>query len=523
MKLRYLTFGFLAFGLIACTQATPQTSQPKILGVLEVAINDSTIGAAKFIPAKLGSQALINENEITFAPAAGIGGTSLSLEANPRSFDYVSRIFTVTNKIGGIGAMNNVSLVALAQTGNAAPTTAIKTIANFNGNASTAAIAQVARPTHRMTGSGTVSVDATEPYRASFQAFTSGEVTTMQSQIAALGYTGTVLEYGFVASSTGATASRTLPDGASANVAIAMRFPAGGGVGAYNFVMTFVVLEGGATRVTRSPEESTANANTRAGNVTTSPVTTATKVLIDDPAVIIGANIPTGYTVQNNVKIGTGASQTLLKPAKLVLARVYGGGSGGFSLFNSDFVEIFNAGEFSVSANGKSLQYGSAAGNLGSVAGDSVNITSLGIVAPGGYKMVSTVNQSNSSGVVSPTSDATTTWSAALGFLAGGKVALVNGTTLLNCGATATPCDSTQDNSILDLLGYQRSATNVSKFETAKFDYSSTLVPTLDSNDSFTRAGNGCTDNNNNSTDFSIVVLTLASVRNNSTTPFICP
>ncbi len=498
MKYQFLISSALAFSLIACNQPTPQASTPKILGILEVAINDSAIGATKFIPAKIGTQAVINENEITFAPAAGaLGNTNLSVESNaPRNFDYVSRIFTITNKTGGQSTMNNLSLVALAQTGNAAPTTALKTITNFNGNTVNAATAQLARPTHRMTGNGAVVVDTSEPYRASFQAFTTAEISPMQTQANALSYSGTVLEYGFVATTTGATGSRTLADGASANVAIAMRFPSGGGAGVYNFVMTFIVFEGGATRVTRSPEESTANANTRAGNVSTTPSSTVTKVLIDDPAVI--TTPPTGFTVQNNVKIGTGASQTLLKnSAKLVIARVYAAASGSLTgtPYDNDFVEIFNSGEFSATLSGKSLQYGSNSAEIGGTAANVKDVTALGIIPSGGYKLVGATASTG----VTPTSD-TTIWGTGFNLGIGGKVGLVNSTTALNCGG-ATVCTGPQNTSILDLLGY--STATSTKFEGTQltltagvgFDNQNPAI-------AFTRINNGCTDANNNSTDF---------------------
>jgi hypothetical protein len=523
-----LSLTTMAFGLVACNLNAFETKPPKVLGILEVAINNNSIGVTKFIPAKLGSQAVINENEITFAPAAGIGGTNVITESNaPRNFDYVSRIFTITNNAGGQSTINNLTLVALAQTGNVAPTTAIKTINNFNGNALTAATAEAARPTHRMTGAGIVVVDNTEPYRASFQAFTPAEVSTMQTQANALSYNGTVLEYGFVASSTGATSSRTITDGTSANVAIAMRFPAGGAggaAGAYNFTMTFIVLEGGATRVTKSPEESISNTNARAGNVSTNPATTVTKVLIDNPAV----NTTAGYTIQNNLKIGTGANQTLLKnPAKLVLARVSAGGSTGGAVYTSDFAEIFNAGEFSALLSGKSLQYSTSNTNLGVDVLPNVNtfdLTTFGTIPPGVYRVISTPNQSGS-GIASPTSDFAA-WTTAFNFASGGKVAIVNQTTALGCGGKVgvvpggVPCDSTQDALLIDLIGYQRNIAAV-KFEGTPFDYTSQT--NLQGNYAFARVGNGCTDTDNNSTDFVGDNMTNSSARNSSTTPFICP
>jgi hypothetical protein len=289
-------------------------------------------------------------------------------------------------------------------------------------------------------------------------------------------------------------------------------------------VMTFVVLEGGATRVTRSPEESTANANTRAGNVTTSPATTVTKVLIDDPTV----NTTAGYSVQNNVKIGTGASQTLLKnPAKLVLARVSAGGgySGTPFVYNSDFIEIFNSGEFSTTLNGMSLQVANLSVELGATG--IVDVSALGILSPGQYKLVSTTSKNTADTTVTPTSEISTTWNVNFNFANTSRVALVNQTTALGCGGvtvSGTPtvvCTSSQNAKIVDLLAYRKtiSSSVIVQFEgTTFFSY-----PTDSGELAFSRKDKGCLDANQNSTDFEVTTMTNTSARNSSTTPFICP
>jgi hypothetical protein len=308
-----------------------------------------------------------------------------------------------------------------------------------------------------------------------------------------------------------------------------MRFPAGGGAGVYNFVMTFVVLEGGATRVTRSPEESTANANTRAGNVTTSPATTVTKVLIDDPAV----NITADYTVQNNLKIGTGASQTLLKPAKLVLARVSAGGgyAGTPFVYNSDFVEIFNAGELSASLNGMTLQIANLSVELGATG--IVDVSALGILSPGQYKLVSTTSKNTNDTTVTPASEIATIWNVNFNFANAVRVALVNQTTALGCGGVtvngtaSVVCTSTQNSKIVDLLAYKKATSTVVLVQYEGTTFFS--FPTDSGELAFSRKDKGCLDVNQNSTDFFVETLNLippnpiVSARNGSTTPFICP
>jgi hypothetical protein len=416
--------GLLTFAMIACNQNTPNLETQKILGTLELSIGGGLVGQAKFTPAKLGTQAVLNETQLVFTPSAV---ANFMTETNaPRNFDYVSRSFTITNNTGG--TINNLTLVALAKTGNLGGT-AIKTATAFNGNTTDAATAQLARPTHTMiaSGGGVVVDDLVDVSRASFQALTAAEALAIQndSNFANQNLTGTVLEYGFVATNSTAT-NRAIPNGSNGKVSLAMRFPKPAtATNTYNFVMTFAVTAESANRVTRSPEDTTAKANARA-----TALGATQKFLLDDPAVIAGANIPSGYTVQNNVKIGSGANQTLLKnPAKLVIARISPGGSTPGAVYTSDFVEIFNSGEFSTTLGGKSLQYAALNANLGTTVSSSVNtidVTSLGIVAPGTYKLISTPNQANAALAATPATETTSSWVTAFNFSIGGKIALVN-------------------------------------------------------------------------------------------------
>ncbi len=509
---------------VACNQTSLQATRPQVLGTLELNMGE-TLGVAKFHPmAKLTSQAVITESQIVIAPT---GIATVLVESNaPRNFDYVSRDFTITNNTGA--ALNNLTLVALAKTGNlggVGTETAIKSATLFNGTATSNATAALARPTHAMTSSsGNIVVDdATNKSRASFQAITSTEATTIKndSNFVSQVTSGTVLEYGFVATDNAQT-SRSIANGATGKFNVAMRFPKGTGAGTYNFVMTFVVATMPANRVTRSPEESTANANTRA----TAIANATDKVLIDDSIV----NTTAGYTVQNNVKIGTSASQTLLKnPAKLVIARVSAGGSTAGSVYVSDFVEVFNAGEFSATFNGKSFQYGSLNGNFGTTTSalnvNTINVSSLGIVSPGTYKLVSTPNQANAAQPATPATETTAAWIAAFNFATGGKIAIVNQTASLDCGGNpaispGVACDSTQSAKFIDLICYQRGNTSctTSIAEGLPFDYT-----TITGDNVFSRAGKGCIDANNNKTDFAEEIITNTSARNSSTPAFICP
>lgn len=165
----------------------------------------------------------------------------------------------------------------------------------------------------------------------------------------------------------------------------------------------------------------------------------------------------------------------------LVISQVYGGGGNSGAIYTNDFVEIFNKGTISVSLNGYSVQYASAAGNFGnsSLSTNLPNITLL----PGQYFLIQQAS-GGAVGVALPTPDLTGTVSMAAG---AGKVALVNTTTLL----TATACPSSA--TIIDFVGY---GTTANCFEGT----ASTAAPS--SSLSVFRKLSGCQDTQDNSSDF---------------------
>jgi hypothetical protein len=295
--------GASALSLAACTQqVAPEVSSPGVLGVLEVKFDSSVGTQAVFHPNRMSTQGVLLDSQIDIASAGA--ATRVSENNGPRVFDYVSKNFTVTNNTGA--AVNNLTLVALQQTGNLSG--AIKSATNFGGNATDNTTADNARPTHAMTASaGVVSVDNATPARAGFQALTAAEATAIQNDanFAGQGFSGTVLEYGFTATNTAGT-NRTIADGQSGNLTIAYRFPASG-TGTYNFVLTFVVTSEVANRVTRSPEETTANANTRA-----TALGATEKYFIDGTE----AAPISGFTRVDNVKVST-TKNLLVNPGKL--------------------------------------------------------------------------------------------------------------------------------------------------------------------------------------------------------------
>lgn len=168
--------------------------------------------------------------------------------------------------------------------------------------------------------------------------------------------------------------------------------------------------------------------------------------------------------------------------AQVRISQVYGGGGNASATYNQDFVELFNAGSSSVAIGGWSVQYGSATGTAWAVNAIPAGAT----IAPGQYYLVG-LAVGGATGIALPTVDATGTSNMSG---TAGKVALVNSTTALS-GTTA--CSNA---SVVDVIGYGSTATCS---ETAIFPTTG-----ITNAQSIIRGSNGCTDANNNSTDFAI-------------------
>jgi predicted extracellular nuclease len=175
----------------------------------------------------------------------------------------------------------------------------------------------------------------------------------------------------------------------------------------------------------------------------------------------------------------------------IVISQFYGGGGLANAQYTHDFVELFNRGDAPISLGGWSVQYASASGTEWLPA-SLTNVT----LQPGQYYLI----QFASSGAVGnalPTPDLIApaiTNNAGNTFIpnlssTSGKLALVNSTTKL----PASNCPS-GDSSIVDLVGYGAAA---SCFE-------NTRTPDLTATTAGIRKGGGCTETDNNGTDFSI-------------------
>jgi len=177
----------------------------------------------------------------------------------------------------------------------------------------------------------------------------------------------------------------------------------------------------------------------------------------------------------------------------LVISQVYGGGGNSGATLKNDFIEILNISGSAISLNGYSVQYASSTGNFSSSL-----LTALpnATLQPGHYFLIQ--EAAGSGGTVNlPTPDATGSINMSA---TTGKVALVNGTSAI---ASCTAAN------VVDLIGY---GSGVSCSETS-------AAPGLSNTTADLRAGNGCTDTDNNGVDFT---AGAPNPRNSSTAAAAC-
>src|SRR4051794_19915114 len=160
----------------------------------------------------------------------------------------------------------------------------------------------------------------------------------------------------------------------------------------------------------------------------------------------------------------------------IVINQIYGGGGNSGATLRNDFIELFNRGNISISINGWSLQYASATGS-------SWERTLLsGSIQPGQYYLIEEAQgNSGSASLSSPDLSGGIALNAT-----DGKVALVNNSTNLT-GASPSGAE------IVDFVGY--GSTNASE---------GSPVAALSNTTAAIRNSSGCTDTNNNRSDFSV-------------------
>lgn len=189
--------------------------------------------------------------------------------------------------------------------------------------------------------------------------------------------------------------------------------------------------------------------------------------------------LPLGLGLALVAALHPGTSARAQSP-DVVIAQVYGGGGNSGSTFRNDFIELFNRGAEPVDVSGWSLQYASAAGSTW----QRTNLS--GTIPAGGYYLVQ--EAAGGGGTVDlPAPDAVGTIAMSA---TAGKVALVTNQTLLTCGATTGSC--LPNPAVRDFVGY--GGTN--NFE------GSGPTATLNNTTAALRAGDGCTDTDDNSADF---------------------
>lgn len=177
------------------------------------------------------------------------------------------------------------------------------------------------------------------------------------------------------------------------------------------------------------------------------------------------------------LRLGPGQPSAQAVSANIVISQVYGGGGNSGATYKNDFIELFNHGSGAVSLNGWSVQYASAGGTTWQVT-PLTNVT----LQPGQYYLVQeAVGAGGTTNLPTPDATGTIAMSAT-----SGKVALVNSAGTLS--GSGCPFGA----SIVDYVGY---GTGVSCFE-------GTAAPILSNTTADLRAANGCTDTDNNSTDF---------------------
>jgi hypothetical protein len=173
----------------------------------------------------------------------------------------------------------------------------------------------------------------------------------------------------------------------------------------------------------------------------------------------------------------------------IVISQIYGAGGNSSASWRNDYIELFNRGVAPVNLSGWSVQYASSTGTTWQ------KTDLIGTLQPGQYLLIQQAS-GGTNGAPLPTSDVTGTIAMA---------ATLN-TTMLIASGTSCPTGA----SVVDLAGYGSGA---NCFE------GSGPAPAPSAINAALRAANGCTDTDNNATDFT---ATAANPRNTATPAAPC-
>lgn len=215
--------------------------------------------------------------------------------------------------------------------------------------------------------------------------------------------------------------------------------------------------------------------------------------------VTVAANVRDQYGAGVNPAFNsaTFAGPAMCSPSQVVISQVYGGGGNAGATFRNDFVELHNKGVTTVTLANFSVQYASTAGTTWVVTA----LPAMLVLQPGAYYLIQQGNGGGTGGVtLAPIPDLV---AAPARDYAGsnGKVALVSSVTALT-GA----CPTT---GIIDFVGYG----------TANCFEGTAAAAALTSSTAAIRNLGGCSDNGQNSTDFTAAT---PAPRNTSSTALDC-
>ncbi|MBM2812234.1 MAG: hypothetical protein HW416_2993, partial [Chloroflexi bacterium] len=191
--------------------------------------------------------------------------------------------------------------------------------------------------------------------------------------------------------------------------------------------------------------------------------------------------------------------------ADIVISQLYAGGGRSVlenSLYQNDYVELFNRGASSVDVSTWSLQYQATTQNLSGVIRPGGRLLVAGELAtPKPFPLPVAVSGADVSGSLQANPGR-------------GKLALVTSRTLLTCGAGINDCIGNP--LIRDFLGYG----TVGGGQDGPNNFEALPAIAFKLNQALLRLGEGCTDTDNNRSDF---VVSPPRPRNSSTAFHSCP
>jgi len=241
----------------------------------------------------------------------------------------------------------------------------------------------------------------------------------------------------------------------------------------------------------------------------------------------VGAAVADGTSISNTASISSSTfdpdtgdnsatETTTVRNPGVTISQVYGAGGNAGATYQNDFVELFNRTSGAIDISAWSVQY-QAAATVGGVSGTAWSVAQICTSTVAGtcmlpansYYLVKLAGGAN--GVALPTADSTP--SNAINMAASaGKVALVSNTTAL-VSPNGSGCPSSFA-SVIDFVGYGSTA---NCFEGAG------PTPAPSTTNAAIRggvAGTGCTDTNNNASDFAASPVTA---HNSASPTHRCP